>query len=297
MLQTFKRILWALLLCTVAGGAWAQSCTITSASPLNSALNYDPFNTGFNDTQGAFSITCTRPKGGANRFPGTFYVGATNGSNYAGGTRRMAFGANYLSYGLFMNFPNCTTAWGASSLAEVYQLSNTGTGPNNTTTVPNPLANNTTFCLRISGGATTAPPGIYTDTVQIAVAESPTEIWGQLAVQVRTTISPACYFNPGTPLISLSYTSFQTDSSSGTTSFQLKCTNTTTYTVGFDTPTGTVLGLNYGVSVAPASGTGTGVMQVPPGHTVTATIPGGQAGACSGPSCNATSSRSVVVSY
>ena len=296
-MQTLKRTLWTLLFWAAAGGAWAQSCTISSASPLGSAFNYDPFNAGFNDTQGAFSITCTRPTGGQNKFPGTFYVGATNGSNYSGGTRRMAFGANYLSYALYMNFPNCNTAWGAAALAEVYQLPNTGTGPNNATTVPNPLANNRTFCVRITGGANTAPPGIYTDTVQIAVAESPIVIWGQLAVQITTTISPACYFNAGLPAINLTYTSFQTGNSSGTSSFELKCTNTTTYTVGFDTPSGTVLGLNYNLAAAPGTGTGTGVTQTPPGHTVTATIPSGQGGTCSGPSCSGTASRSVVITY
>lgn len=298
-LRNLLRILWALVLSAAAGGALAQSCTITTAATLSSGTNYNPFNAGFNDTTGAFSITCTRPRGGQNKFPGTFYVGATNGLNYAAASRRLRLGAtaNYLNYALYRTAAGCTTAWGSTTVAEVYSLANSNTQGNDTTTNPNPLTSGTSFCFRITGGVNTAPPGIYTDTIQIAVAESPTVIWGTASVTFQTTIQPACLFLSTPSDMSLNYTSFQVGNATGTTSFEMKCTNTTSYTVAFDTASGTILGLNYNLGVSPASGLGTGTPQTAPGHTVTATVPGGQVGTCAAGTCNSSVTRNVTISY
>ena len=286
------RILLALALASAACGARAQSCTITTGN-LASGANYNPFSAAFNDTAGLFSISCTRPKGGTAKFPGTFYVGATNGANYLGG-RRLAFGTNYLSYELYRNYSGCSTPWGSTAITDVYSYANSNTQGNDTTTNPNPLTSGTAYCFRITGGANTAVPGTYSDTVQIGIAESPTVIWGTAAVTLSTTIVPACTFITQPGAMTLNYTSFSSSPVSASTPFQLRCTNSTTYTLGFDTPTGTVLGLNYNLSLNTGTGTGSGV---PQGYTVTATLPAGQAGTCSGASCTSTITRSVLVTY
>jgi spore coat protein U-like protein len=97
--------------------------------------------------------------------------------------------------------------------------------------------------------------------------------------------------------MSLTYTSFQAGDATRTTSFELKCTNTTSYTVGFDVASGNVLGLNYNLAVSPPSGLGTGTAQTAPGHTVTATVPGGQAGTCAAGTCSSSVTRNVTVTY
>lgn len=298
-IRNLLRTLCAFLLAAGAAGAMAQSCTITTAATLSSGTNYNPFAAGFNDTTGAFSITCTRPKGGSNKFPNTFYVGATNGLNYAGATRRLRLGASssYLEYALYRTATGCTTPWGSATVADVYSLPNANTQGNDVTTSPDPLTSGTSFCFRITGGLNTAPPGTYSDTVQIAVAESPTVIWGTAAVTFQTTIQPACQFLSTPSDMTLAYTSFQPGDATGTTSFELKCTNTTSYTVGFDAASGNLLGLNYTLGVSPPSGLGTGTPQPAPGHTVTATVPGGQAGTCASGTCSSSVTRNVTISY
>lgn len=294
-IQLLLRILCAFLLGAAAGSASAQSCTITTAGTLASGSGYDPFNAGFNDTQGVFSITCTRPRGGQNRFPGTFYVGVSNGANYTT-TRRLRLGAtaSYLNYALHRNYAACSTIWGATALAQVYSFTNTNNGPNDTTTRPNPLTGGTAYCFRITGGVNTAIPGTYTDVVQISVGASPTAIWGMTAVTLSTTIVPACTVFSLPADVTLNYTSFSASPVSAPSSFQTRCTNTTTYNLGFDTATGTILGLTYNLSMATASGVGSGSAQ---NYGLTVTLPAGQAGTCSGPSCTTTITRNVVISY
>jgi spore coat protein U-like protein len=295
-MQPLLRLLFALILGAASCGAWAQSCTITTAATLNSGLNYDPFTTGFNDTQGAFSITCTRPTGGQNRFPATFYVGATNGANYSGGTRRLRLGAtaSYLNYALYRNYPGCSTNWGSAALADAYALANSATGPNNTTTNPNPLTGGTSFCFRITGGVNNAIPGTYTDTIQVGVANNTGTIWGTAAVTLTTTVVASCTVSSFPTDVTLNYASFSASPVSAPSSFQTRCTNTTTYNLGFDAASGTVLGLTYNLTMASPSGTGNGTPQT---YGLTVTLPAGQAGTCSGASCTSTVTRNVVISY
>lgn len=292
------RLLFPLLLAFAAPAALAQSCAI-NAPTLASAANYDPFAapSTYNETHGAFTITCTRPTGGQNKFPGTFYFGATNGSNFST-TRRLRLGAtgNYLTYLLWrdVNNVNCVGNWSTTSLAEVYQYGNSNTGPNNTTTNPNPLADQDTYCFRILNGSNTAPPGTYTDLVQLAIGTSITDIWGLQSLQLSTTIVPTCRFEGSIPNIPLAYNAFQAASATNSRTFQLKCTNTTSYTIGFDSNSGTVLGLTYNLGLNQTTGVGNGLVQ---SYTITATIPAGQPGACGTASCTGSSARSVLITY
>ena len=59
-----------------------------------------------------------------------------------------------------------------------------------------------------------------------------------------------------------------------------------------------LLGLTYSVQVSPASGTGTG-NAAGGGQAVTlgVTVPGGQAGICSGASCQASNGHTLTISY
>jgi hypothetical protein len=290
------RLVLLLLFACTAPCVMAQSCVV-NANSLQSANNYDPFSTAFNDSSGILSITCTRPTGGSGKFPSTFYAGVSNGSNWTGSTRQLRLGAtgNYLSYALYRDYATCSQPWGSTSLSVVYSFPNSNTGPRDVTTSPNPLTSGTTYCFRITGGVATAPPGTYSDTVQVGVADSTgTTIYGQQSVVLSTTIVPHCVFTTAIPTLNLVYTSFQPGSASDSQSFQMKCTNTTSFSVGFDQSTASVLGLTYNLSSLPTTDVGSGT---PATYSVTATIPGNQAGTCGTGSCTATSTRSVVVSY
>lgn len=299
MRNLFKHltILAALWLCGTA--AQAQSCAINAAD-LTSGSNYDPFATVNNDTAGIFSITCTRPKGRNNRFPAQFLVGATDGLNASAGTRRLRRGAfgDYLAYDLYRNYGGCSQPFGLAA-GELYTLANSNTKNNDTTTNPNPLTGGTSYCFRITAGQNTAPPGTYTDTIIIGVGEADGTAWGYDTVTLSTTIVASCRLTSPPTEISLSYTSFASNPSTDTSSFQLRCTNTTTYDLGIDavaatTAAGTLLGLNYTLGLSVAGGTGTALNQ---SYLINATVPPNQAGTCTGASCSATATHTLMISY
>ena len=297
---------WALLavLACCGGPALAQySCNINTGS-LASAGNYDPFSATPNDTTGLLTLNnCTRARGGGNRFPATFWLGADNGRNFAG-SRRMRNGTtgNYLTY--FLGSGNCTTAWGATN-ATGYTFANGNTGPNDVVTLPDPLSPGAPFCLRINAGQTTAvpsslltvPPGLYSDIVRLTLrsANSGGFQWAFVDVTLSTRVDPACQFTTPPANIELNYTSFSTAAVSASSDFQVRCTNTTSYNLSVEPNTGlSLLGLNYGVGVSSPAGAGTGATQL---FSVTANIPANQSGTCSAPPCTATQNHSVKLTY
>jgi spore coat protein U-like protein len=294
MARLLFRFCIALLLAAGAAPVLAQSCTIT-ANNLASGSNYDPFATTNNDTAGLFTISCTRPTGGQNKFPNTFYVGADNGGNWSGTTRRLRLGAtgNYLTYSLWRNYSGCSLSFG-STLATAYTFANSATGPNNTTTNPNPLSTGTSYCFRIDASQTTAPPGTYTDTVNIGIADQNGNVWGTDQVTFSTTIIAACSFTSAPTNMTLNYTSFTTTPATATSPLQLRCTNTTTYTMALSATSGTLLGLNYTLGLSAASGSGSGLAQP---YTINANIAAGQSGTCATASCTATVTRTLTVTY
>ncbi|MCG2594915.1 spore coat U domain-containing protein [Ramlibacter sp. XY19] len=294
MSRSILRFCFALLLAAAGSSGWAQSCSIT-ANNLASGSGYNPFLLTTNDTAGVFSVSCTRPKGGQNKFPATFYVGVDNGGNYSGTTRQLRLGAsgNYLTYSLYRNYSGCSQAWGAT-LATAVSLANSGTGGNDTTTIPNPLTSGTSYCFRIDAGQNAAPPGTYTDTVTIGVADNTGAIWGSGTITFSTTITAACSFTSPPTNMTLNYTSFTTTAATATSNLQLRCTNTTTYGLALSGTSGTMLGLNYTLGLSAASGTGSGLAQA---YAINAGIAAGQSGTCSGASCTATVTRTLTVTY
>lgn len=103
--------------------------------------------------------------------------------------------------------------------------------------------------------------------------------------------------------LTMNYTSFQTTAASGSTSFNVRCTNSLPYTVALDAAgaagvTDDAVGLAYTLSLSAASGTGTGVDQP---ITVNGSMIAGQAGTCALASCtNAAATnkqRTLTISY
>jgi spore coat protein U-like protein len=294
MARPFLRLLLALLLAVLGAPAMAQSCVIT-ANGIASGTGYNPFSLANNDTAGLFSISCTRPRGGQNKFPTTFYLGVDNGGNYSGTSRRLRNGASasYLTYSLFRNYGGCSQALG-TTVANAYSFANSGSGPNDTTTVPNPLTSGTSYCFRIDAGQNTAPPGTYTDMVSIGIADANGTVWGTDTITLSTTITAACNFTSAPTNIALNYASFTATAAAASSNLQLRCTNTTTYGLALSATSGTMLGLNYTLALSAANGTGSGLAQA---YAINAGIAAGQSGNCAGASCTATVTRTLTVSY
>lgn len=100
--------------------------------------------------------------------------------------------------------------------------------------------------------------------------------------------------------IALAYTSFQTSAATGSTSFNVRCTNSLPYTLSLDNTTVTdqALNLAYTLSLSSASGTGNGTNQA---YTVDASMAANQAGTCATTTCtNAASTnkqRTLTITY
>jgi len=114
---------------------------------------------------------------------------------------------------------------------------------------------------------------------------------------VTVNLTAACEISTTPTDVAFTYTSFQAGVANSTGgSFGVRCTNTLPYTLSLDSTTGTVIGLNYSLSV-PAGGTGNGAEQV---YAITGTMAAGQSGTCATTppgTCNGTDVRTLIVTY
>lgn len=117
---------------------------------------------------------------------------------------------------------------------------------------------------------------------------------------VNLTLTSKCEINTPTDL-AMTYTSFQTGASAGTSTINVKCTNNLPYTLALDgtgTYTDAAVNLTYDLTLSGATAAGTGANQT---ITVTGNIAAGQSGNCGSASCtNALSGnkqRTLTVSY
>lgn len=100
--------------------------------------------------------------------------------------------------------------------------------------------------------------------------------------------------------LAMSYTSFQSVAATGSTSFNVRCTNSLPYTLALDSATVTdnALNLVYDLSLSASGATGNGTNQ---SFTVNGSIASGQAGSCATASCTNTGAtnkqRTLTVSY
>jgi spore coat protein U-like protein len=273
-------LLCLVFLAMACGRAEAQSCSLTSSTLTSTA--YDPFGSQI-QMQGSVSFTCSRPKGNP-RFPTTFLVGLS-GAN----VRTLSSGANTLNYSLFSDYAPCGTPWQGTGYV---QVANTAANPIDNNTLGTPTLTGT-FCFQVPAAQLTAVPGLYTATPALTITDSSNVLWLSGGVLTLTTpVNPSCSIvSSPTPLV-INYTAFGPQQS-GTSDFQVRCTNGTPYTLSLDATSGTILGLPYTLSVA-GGGTGTGLAQP---ITITGTIAAGLAGTCSGATCSATQTRTLTVSY
>ena len=124
---------------------------------------------------------------------------------------------------------------------------------------------------------------------------------------VNVTLTSKCEIN-GTAAatgavitdIALAYTSFQTSAATGSTSFNVRCTNSLPYTLALDSTsvTDAALNLDYTLTLSATSNTGNGANQA---YTVAASMAAGQAGTCATATCDNSASanrqRTLTITY
>lgn len=94
--------------CTMASGAWAQSCTAQIDS-----ISFGDVANATVDTTGSITATCTAPLGILTTMMVCVHIGNGSGGASTGGARTLVSGANTLNYNLYTNSGR-TTIWGSA---------------------------------------------------------------------------------------------------------------------------------------------------------------------------------------
>lgn len=276
----------------------AISCSVTAT---DASLNYEAPSP--RDITASATLRCTR--GLFDALSVNYRVKATDGLNVSATSpyRRTALASpsSYLFYSLRRGSAcNDATDWRAPATG----TTNVQTGTLNfsswlsfsiTTTLP--------YCVRVrvnTGGNPELPsPGTYTDTFELFAQYSDDSAYDQTsayeAVAVSVVVPSQCSFNtyPGT--LNFNYTAFRTTPQTASTSFMLRCNQGMPWSVSVSPNVATLLGLQYQIGALPASGTGNGITGQ--AVTLTGTMPAGQAGTCSSPTCTANQSHTVFINY
>lgn len=275
------KTLSGLVLAIFGGAASAQSCSISSSSLTTPA--YDPFGAALR-VQGSVNFSCSRAKN-TTRFPATFLVGVS-GTN----PRNLVNGADTLAYSLFTTFAApCSGAWQGTTYL---QVTNTAAQPTNNNTLSTPTLTGT-FCLSITAPLPDTKPGIYTAAPVLTITDADGFTWlSNGSLNLSTTVNPSCAVTTAPSILTINYVAFG-PAQSGTSTFGLRCTNSTSFDFSLNATTGTLLGLPYTLSL-PAGGIGSGVAQ---NFNISGNIPANQPGICSAGNCSANETRQLTVTY
>jgi spore coat protein U-like protein len=139
----------------------AVSITITASCTINAATLTFPSTPGTSLTAAAVTGSSSVTVNCTNTSP--YSIGMGQGSNYSGGSNRMANGANYLSYGLFVDsaYTHPWTTGASNSSCTTTNDCYLGTGNGSAQSIP--------IYGQVPITATAAVPGTYTDTVTMTV--------------------------------------------------------------------------------------------------------------------------------
>lgn len=284
-----RRRLWLLLglaLCCPALHAGSYSCAIASVSGIS--LVYDPFAPTQTLGTGTVAINCT--KSGGNASTVYYELGINGGLGLSGGQSRASNGSAWIGYSTWRDSAN-TQAW--SDLT-----GNRIKGSLIFTTSSTVYLN---YYITIPAGQNVGA-GTYLDTQTLKLYQ------GDTATAASTDISPTqqtfgmsfsvvpkCFLSSPPGDVHFSYTSFQTTASVASTSFAVTCQNNTSYSMALDATSGTLLGLNYSLSLSKTGPqTGNGLAQ---SASINGSMAKGQSGTCSGGACTASEPRTLTISY
>lgn len=306
-----------LLMLTASGSTWAanMTCTMLTTPAGTPATTYSPYTA--NNTALTYTVRCTRTANGGGTL--SYKIGNDNGQNQGGAaTNRASFTSGgttyYVPYDLYTN---SNTTCGGTQWVTSTDLADSLTWSGSIRTIDTPH----TFylCIPTFTGATFPIAGTYTDTVLLNL-NTPVPSSGD-------TFSPAAPNPFATLIVSITvakecalltttlgtvdfgtYTALTNGIKTANTPFVSRCTNQGTYSMALDNVNGVVAGLNYTLGLNTVAGStgaatlaavGTGAVA---GQTfyINGSMPGGQAGSCSGTACTATgasATHTLTITY
>lgn len=283
-------LLWAACLLASSASAAITCSTLTSSGWTTGYVNGSTPN-----IQASFTITCNRSS--ANDPTSLNYSVAVNNGVNNNGTNNFAkltTGTAKLSYDTY-----------TTSCALLWKNNTTITGTVTWTTTGN-ATDTRMYWLCVNTPQTVTSQGTYQDTVTMTATYNGTQsVSGDIPV---TFIAPAFCNIAGAPgNITLTYPSFSTADVVQNTTFATQCTTGLPYTLAISPANGTLVGVNYQMTVvasgaagspsctgAQCSAAGTGVNQP---FTITATAPLGQSGTCTIGTCTGTQVHTLTITY
>jgi len=291
MRRNFFRALAALA--TMSFVSWAHGAITCSVSSPGFTAYYLPTNP-IDITQTSVTVTCNR--GLLSDPPSvTYFVGVNNGLAAGGGfnraTRPGGGVANRINYDTYKDAA-CGTLWtGAGGGRITGTINFAGTGV---------MMETQSWWGCVPAAQAGKNAGTFTDTVTMTLTAAGTTIVGGPFTFPVTIIHPAtCTIAPLPGDIVFNYTSFAAAPAIAGTTFGLDCTNGMPYTMALDAYAGTILGLNYTLTLngGVLGGNGTGlVVNIP----IDGAIAAGQSGTCSATppaTCSASQARTLTVTY
>ena len=278
-MKTFLRLILAACLVLLPAFAHAAyNCSITS--PGFSAA-YVPTAPSTNVTTTDFTITCTRALSDPTTM--NWSAGANNGLRPRGGGRnRAAFGRARINYDIYRD-AGCGTQWTSGSPFSGTLDFSGSTSASVTVSYWG--------CIPAGQGGLRA--GTYTDLVTMTLTYGPflATSTGSFPVDIITPATCNLSTPPGN--LVFNYTGFGAAANASTT-YGVTCTSYLPYTMALDATSGTLLGVNYTLSLPVAGGTGTGLEQ---SYGINGTIAAGQSGTCGAGTCTASQARTLTITY
>jgi spore coat protein U-like protein len=272
---------WAVLACSIGASPSMIGGVYSSGTTLN--------------VQGGFSVTCTRdPANDATRH--TIWIGLNQAPTGSQMTRDI--GGSTLNYAVYRQGFG-SSLWTNTGSKKINQSGDTGmewdvvfAGAGSVVSV------NIPFYWQLPTGQNRAA-GVYLDTgvaVSLHKDNAAGALLGSTLLNSRASIQHNCRFSSAPLPIQVFYTAFATAAVPGSTSFELTCTEGTTYALSLDLTRSVIptIELAYSLALNATSGTGNAVGQ---SFRVDVSIDAGQAGNCVGRNCSGTDTRTITVTY
>lgn len=279
-----KCMQWLAVVALFWPAVWAQAAITCNVSSPGFTTSYDPADAAQTIVQTQLTVTCQRSDAG-DPTSQLFSIRANNGLYPLAGNNRVkrTTANNYIRYELYSDSA-CASLWSNNSTRIAGSVSMSGLVPSSVTI---------SYWGCIPAGQN-RPAGIYNDTVTMTLFDGMSAtVLNTGAISVALHSQATCSISSAPGLMTFNYASFGPAANASTT-FGATCTDLLPYTLSLDATGGTLLGMNYSLTLSASSAIGNGVQQT---HTISGTMAAGQAGTCATGSCSATQTHTLVITY
>lgn len=277
-----------LLVCLgLFGASTAQaviSCTATASTVQATYFANDP---SPNDATWSVTTNCIRSS--SDPTSTTYRLRVNNGLYAAGGSNQASDGGTgRIKYDFYRTAPG-TDEWANGGTTDFEGTISFGTALSASLTLP--------FYSRIPAQQNVAA-AIFTDTVGLNLRyhDGSGHVLTDSTIGVSINNTSLCLLTSPPTQLTFNYTSFQTTAATASSPYTVRCTLNETYTMTLDAGGGTLLNLDYTLTLSnPGGRTGTGM---PENFTIDGSIAAGQAGTCATGVCtSAPQTRTLTITY